>query len=166
VAEASLLPGASDTGGRPPLLVVGIGSELRRDDAAGRRVAEAIAGRGFDDVEVRSVHQLTPELAVDLDARELVVFVDAAVDVAELMVRELPGGVADAPGSHHVDPPALLALATCMGWAPRRAAVVHIPVIDLDLGTELSPATWKQVELAVTTVVDLLRSWGRQLDPD
>ena len=157
MTEPSLLAGSAGAGERAPLLVVGIGSELRRDDAAGRRVAEAIAAQGFDDVEVRSVHQLTPELALDLDARELVVFVDAAVDVAELVVRGLPSGAAGTSGSHHVDPPALLALAACLGWAPDRAVVVHIPVVDLDIGTQLSPATSREVERAVVAVVDLLR---------
>ena len=140
------------------MLVIGVGSELRRDDAAGRRVAGAIAEHGLDDVEVCSVHQLTPELALDLDARALVVFVDAAVDVDDLVVRELPGGVGGAGGSHHMGPPELLALAACLGWAPERAVVVHIPVVDLALGTELSPATRREVERAVTAVIDLLRA--------
>jgi hypothetical protein len=62
------------TAHRAPVLVVGVGSELRSDDAAGRHVATEVAAeltagtaapaparRHRDDVEVRSVHQLTPD---------------------------------------------------------------------------------------------------------
>ena len=50
--------------GRAPVLVIGVGSELRRDDAVGRRVVERLETDGLGAVEVRSLHQLTPELAV------------------------------------------------------------------------------------------------------
>jgi hydrogenase maturation protease len=156
VTDPSPLPETPATDARAGRLVVGVGSELRRDDAAGRRVADAIAARRMDDVEVRSVHQLTPELALDIDDRRLVVFVDASVDVTELTVREIVDDVAGPAGSHHVGPPALLALAARLGHAPDRVMVVHVPVTDLGLGLELSPAASREVARAVETVIELL----------
>jgi hydrogenase maturation protease len=151
--------GAERRGRRPPVLVVGVGSELRSDDAAGRRVAEAVDGLGFDGVETRSVHQLTPELASELEGRRLVVLVDAAVDVEEVTVRSPSASEAGA-ASHHLDPGALLALAAWLGWAPDAALVVHVPVVDLGLGTALAPETLLAVGRAVEVVAGLAGGVG------
>jgi hydrogenase maturation protease len=139
-----------------PVLVVGVGSELRGDDAAGRRVAEAVAARGLEGVEVRSMHQLTPELAPELEGRRLVVVVDAALDVEELTLRTLPDEPAGAVGSHHLDPGTLLALAARLGWMPERAVVVHVPVRELGLGTDLAPETREVVGRATEVVAGLV----------
>jgi hydrogenase maturation protease len=146
---------------RPPVLVVGVGSELRSDDAAGRRVAEAVDGLGLDGVETRSVHQLTPELAPDLEGRRLVVLVDAAVDVEDVTVRSPSVSEAGA-ASHHLDPGALLALAARLGWAPDAATVVHVPVVDLGLGTALAPETRLAVRRAAEVVAGLVAGAGDQ----
>jgi hydrogenase maturation protease len=138
------------------MLVLGVGSELRSDDAAGRHVAEAVRLAGLDDVEVASVHQLTPELAVDLAGRERVVIVDAAVDVAEVTVTEIRPVVGEQPFSHHLGPGTLLALAGQLGTAPSSVLVVSVPVHDLALGTELSAATTMAVEVAIERVFALL----------
>jgi hydrogenase maturation protease len=144
---------------RGSVLVVGVGSELRNDDAAGRRVAEAVGALGLGGVETRSVHQLTPELASDLEDRRLVVLVDAAVDVEEVTVRS-PSASGAGAASHHLDPGALLALAARLGWAPDAAVVVHVPVVDLGLGTALSPGTLVAVDRAVEVVAGLVAEVG------
>jgi len=157
-----------------PVLVIGVGSQLRRDDAAGRRVAEQVAMAELPGVEVRSLQQLTPELAVDLAGRALAIFVDASVEVTELTVAELDGPAGSGSMSHHLDPPTLLALAERLEAGPDRAVVVHVPVQDLGLGTRLSPTTRRMVEQAVVAVTDLVAvalspsaprhrvpSWGR-----
>ncbi len=142
-------------GGRPRLLVVGTGSELRCDDAVGRHVASEIAAQGFADVEVLGVPQLTPELAADLEGRELVIFVDAAVDVDTVTVRRVSCGTASA-STHHLDPAGLLRLAEVLEWAPRTVLAVHVPVHDLGLGTELSPPGRAVAVRAAEIVADLL----------
>jgi hydrogenase maturation protease len=142
-------------GDRPRLLVVGIGSELRCDDAIGRHVAAHVAARAALDVEVLGVHQLTPELAADLEGRELVIFVDAAVDVDTVTVRRVSAGGTSA-STHHLDPNGLVRLANVLGWAPRRALAVHVPAHDLRLGTELSPRGRVVAARAVEVVDDLL----------
>ena len=92
------------------MLVIGYGSDLRTDDAAGRRVAAAIADAAVPDVQVLSLVQLTPEVAVHLLGRRLVVFVDAAVDVQAVEVEHLDPVAAPPVTTHHVDPRGLLAL--------------------------------------------------------
>ncbi len=64
-------------------LVIGYGNDLRCDDGAGRAVADRIEAMALPGVEVRSVQQLAPELALDIACAETVVFVDASIDVAE-----------------------------------------------------------------------------------
>jgi Ni,Fe-hydrogenase maturation factor len=45
---------------RAPVLVLGVGGELRSDDAAGRHVAAAVSAAAPADVEVALAHQLAP----------------------------------------------------------------------------------------------------------
>jgi hydrogenase maturation protease len=139
----------------PPVLVIGVGSELRTDDAVGRRVVDQVAARRLDGVETRSLHQLTPELSADLGGRELVVFVDAGVDVAAPTVRPLATGLHPPVATHHLDPTTLLALAARLGWAPRAAVSVRVPVRDLAFGTRLSGPTREVAGQVAETVVAL-----------
>jgi hypothetical protein len=69
------------------VLVVGYGSDLRGDDAAGRHAADAVAGRALPGVRVLSLPQLLPEVADDLSRADLAIFVDASVDDERVPVR-------------------------------------------------------------------------------
>ena len=148
---------AGSGGADLPTLVIGYGSDLRGDDAAGRRAAERLSARGLPGVEVRSVTQLTPELADELGDRQ-VVFMDATVTQDEVAVVELDVRPSAGPVSHHLDPGGLLELAGVLGAPPRAAWVVHIPAVDLGLQTALSDRTRAAVDEAVARVVDLCRA--------
>jgi hydrogenase maturation protease len=146
------------------VLVVGVGSELRRDDGAGRHVAETIARVAPAGVESRSVHQLAPELAVELVGRRLVLIVDAAVDVTEVTVRSVELVAAEAGGTgvmtHHLDPAALVGLAALFGPPPDEVVVVSLPVRDLGIGTGLS--SWA-LEAADRAALDVLERCSHAL---
>lgn len=168
-----------DRDARAPVLVVGVGSELRRDDAAGRRVAEAIAELELPAVQCLSVHQLTPELAMQIAGRRLVIVVDASMPGrGEPGVRvggQDPGPpshdavvvstvvAADAAGamSHHLDVQGLLGLAGMVASAPQEVRTVAVPAHDLGIGTELSKATATHVREAVRRVTALCHEVGR-----
>jgi len=101
--------------------------------------------------------QLTPELALAIAGRDIVVFVDASVDDGVVTVRDLSAGIpADGVMTHHVDPATLLSMVPSVGDPPTRAYVVSIPATNLDLGAELSEDTAEAVEEAVEKVLDLL----------
>lgn len=138
------------------VLVIGYGNDMRRDDGAGRWVADQIEMLGRDDIDVRSVTQLSPELALALSGRSLVVFVDASVDTHALRVEP----VVPTPGAgvmtHHGDPASLLALVPTVGTMPAEAHLVSIPASDLDLGFVMSPATQSAARRAVDAIVDLI----------
>ena len=139
------------------MLVIGYGNDLRTDDGAGRCVADAIDARRLNGVAVRSVPQLTPELALDLSGRSVVVFVDASIDDVDVVVR--PVDAADSGPttmSHHGDPASLLAMVPSVGEPPQRAYLVSIPASDLSLGFDLSPRTEAAVAEAVEAVTALV----------
>ena len=149
----------SMTGVGAGVLVVGYGSEVRSDDAAGRRVAEAIERRALPGVTVATPTQLVPELAELIASAERVVFVDASVAVSDVTVRRLSPRPS-APGSHHATPDGLLGLVTALALPCPTAFIVEIPVVDLTIGEELSPTTAHAVDRAIDEVLALLRSTG------
>nr|MDJ0792560.1 hydrogenase maturation protease [Acidimicrobiia bacterium] len=123
-------------------LVVGYGNDLRSDDGAGRWVADQIDALALDGVAVRSVSQITPELAMEVAGRDVVVFVDASVDASELTVEPVTAGD-DSQGvmTHHGSPASLLSLVTTIGEQPAAAYVVSIPASNLEMGFTMSPRT-------------------------
>jgi hydrogenase maturation protease len=138
------------------VLVIGVGSLVRTDDAAGRVVAEQVDDLALPGVEVASLHQLTPEVAARLAGRRLVVFVDAAVDVAEVTVTPLATDASGRLVTHHLGAAGLLRLAADLGWAPAAATLVRVPASDLGIGTELSSAAAALVATAVAEVRSLI----------
>jgi hydrogenase maturation protease len=151
------------------VLVLGYGNTLRRDDGVGVRVAELMADDPrFAGVEVRTAYQLTPEVALDIAAASLVVFVDADVralpgfiEVHELGTTDaLAAGLAErhrgrvdaGASSHHVGADEVLALARELVGAEPRAFALGIGVADLELGEGLSPP----VEAALPRVLDVV----------
>ena len=135
-------------------LVIGVGSDLRRDDAVGRHVAEEYEARSLGDVAVIVTTQLVPELVEPISASDRVVFVDASVAVsavAAVLVEPLAG----AGDSHHSTPGALLGLAERLGMNVPPAFLVQVPAHDLSLGEGLSPQTAGFVPTALAMVGDL-----------
>jgi hydrogenase maturation protease len=149
------------TGTGTGVLVVGYGNSLRGDDGVGWRVAERLAE--VDDVRLRGArvlarHQLTPELAADVAASRLAVFVDARVEggvpgtvrTEWLGLRMRP--TVPTACSHHVDIGEILGLADRLYGARPPAALVSIEAGRLDPGDGLSPAVAAAVPEAVAAV--------------
>lgn len=139
------------------VLVIGYGSDLRGDDAAGRRAAEAVAARDLPGVSVLSVPQLLPEIAADLARCRLAIFVDASAVDDAVEIRRVAPAPPDWRLTHHVAPSSLLALAAAVASAPADAVVVTIPASDFQLGVTLSATTTAAVDRAVDHIVDLCR---------
>lgn len=138
-------------------LVIGYGNDLRSDDGAGRVVADRIEALGLPDVAVRSLSQLTPELSLEIAGRDCVIFVDASVDVAKTTVSQIVANSAEKSAwTHYTTPEALLAMTGEVGFVPKCAHAVSIPVADLGLGMELSPISALGVEEAVEMIFDLI----------
>ncbi|HZR20962.1 MAG TPA: hydrogenase maturation protease [Verrucomicrobiae bacterium] len=135
------------------LLVIGYGNTLRGDDAAGRRVAQAMEKLHLPGVRVLSCDLLTPELADPVAGAQKVVFVDASVEaVATVQIRELEPAESSQILAHAADPRTLLALARdVFGQAPQ-AWWVTIPAENLGIGEDLSMKTRVGVEEAIRQI--------------
>lgn len=146
---------APRVGPRDRVLLFGIGNDLRGDDGAGPRLARALDGAVPWTVHV--VHGLTPELADDLVAADVALFVDAAADPT----LDAPTWVAhDAPVSgrggqllgHALDVPGLLAWCVALHGRAPRAATLTLPARDFALGETLTPVAEAGVAAAVAAL--------------
>ncbi len=139
-------------------LVIGYGNDLRSDDGAGRAVADRVDGLDLPSVKVRSVMQLTPELALEIANVDTVVFVDASVEVSETTAEPV---VAETPNpsamSHYSTPGTLLGMTATVGTVPSTAIAISIPVTDIGLGMELTPMTELGVAEAIEMITAIVR---------
>ena len=145
------------------VLVVGYGNDLRSDDGAGRWVADRLEDLALDGVEVRSMSQLTPEVALLAAGRRLVVFVDASVDADSLRLTDVvvdaerPGGAGDGSVmTHHGNPASVLEMTAAVGRPPDRVVLVSIPATDLEMGFAFTPPTAVAAERAVAAITELI----------
>ena len=137
-------------------LIIGYGNPLREDDGAGWYVADRVAERLGDAARVLRLHQLTPDLAADVAAADLVVFVDARVVEIERGVLVEPVEPADSPArSHYCAPATLLATAQLLFGRAPTAWLVSIPAFALGFGEALTPSTRDAADEAVGTIVVL-----------
>jgi hydrogenase maturation protease len=138
------------------ILVIGYGNTLRRDDAAGPRVADEIARRSLPGVHALALHQLLPELAQPLSRARLAIFVDASVEVSATEARPISPD-ASPPTLHHTGGPSwLLALARSAYDRCPPAWLVTVPAPDLGFGEGLSPEAQLGTEQALDVIERLL----------
>lgn len=122
-------------GDRPSWLVIGIGNDLGGDDAAGRRVAAALAARMRPDVRILSLHQLAPEIVDHLRCCERVVFADADRSAEQVTLRPLAPADDEHPFGHLWSPHGLLALMQKTTGSAPQAWLVTLPARDLGFGS-------------------------------
>ncbi len=150
------------------VLIVGYGNPLRSDDGVGPAVAARLVADGrFAGADIRSAHQLAPELAPDASTASLLVLVDAAEDLApgEVEVRWIDGGPAAGsslseqagpPLTHQLDPVALLVLSRELWGVAPPTVVVAIGPASLEVGECLSPLVEAAAARAVEHVAVLV----------
>ena len=144
-------------------VVIGIGNELRGDDAVGAQAVARLSKR--DDLRTMSVHQLVPELAEAIHGVDRVLFVDARLGSAASGGRDRGETIAldrVEPGSHHglghaCSPGALLGWTkVAFGEAPE-AWLLSIPGTAFEVGESISP----QTAALLPEAVDRIESWLR-----
>jgi len=141
-------------------LVIGFGNTLRTDDGVGRYAAERLAGDPrLAGATVIAVHQLAPELAIDVANADLLVLVDAGRGPAAgaFTINHLDrSNGSSARWSHQFGPAALVALAENLyGYAPA-AYVVTVGVASVGAGDRLSPAVEEALPLVIDAIADLV----------
>ncbi len=141
-------------------LIIGYGSEIRRDDGIGPYVARKIHVRRLPGVRILTPHQLTPELAEDLSAAQVAIFVDAHIDALRdpVAIQRIVPGNATASMTHTCRPDALLELARrVFGRAPD-AWSVAIAGEEFGVGEGLSRAGKNNADAAAEQIEAFLRS--------
>jgi len=124
---------------RTHAVVIGCGNTLLGDDAVGPLIANTVSERAPPGVLVRAVHEFVPELAADLAATEVAIFVDAVLHGDTVTCTPVVPSPLHRDGLDHALTPAdLLALAQlAYGHAPP-AWLVLVPGRDFGLGQPLS----------------------------
>ena len=139
-----------------PLLVLAWGNPSRGDDALGpllaeRLLAQAETASWTGRVEVLTDFQLQVEHALDLVGRERILFVDAALGLAEpFTVRPLEPARGGGLGSHALAPEAVLQVYQDLhGQTPPPATLLAIRASAFELGTAPGVQALKDLEQAV-----------------
>jgi len=132
-------------------LVIGYGNTLRSDDGVGVWIAERLAALRLPDVDVKTFHQLYPDLAADMPPYKTVIFVDASADGEPTAVRKAISPSDQWPSSNHnISPELLQQLAWTMYDAVVNLQVYTVRGENFEFGSALSPAVEKR---AADTVI-------------
>jgi len=153
------------------ILVIGYGNTLRRDDALGCLIADAVGRWQRPGVRSLSLAQLTPELAAELAAAETAVFVDACKcspsSEPTVQVEPLsPRGEDWVSLVHALTPSVLLGLCKAAYGQCPGAWQVSVPGSDFLFGDGLSDQAGRGMALALGKIEALLaRASSPEPDP-
>jgi hydrogenase maturation protease len=141
------------------LLIIGYGNTLRGDDGAGIRAAELVAQR-FPEAACVCTHQLLPELAEQIAASDIVVFLDAEADITRPRVQTAaPAQNQPLAQTHFTSPQSLMQLsAELYQRIPSYAIIAGIPAAHFEFSESFSAATEEALHETVEIVSSLLRS--------
>ncbi len=144
---------------RPPVLVLGLGNSLLRDEGIGAHVISAMADDDVPaSVELADGGTAGLDLAALIAGRELVIVVDALIgpwDPGTVVRLErddlLPSQGADI-SAHGPGLPEALRLAEFVGDPPREVVVFGVVPADTGWGEDLTPDIRRQVPGILTLV--------------
>ena len=139
-------------------LVLAIGNTLRGDDGVAAHVADLLGTHSG--VNVRRVHQLTPELADEIAKATAVVLVDADPGVAEARLERLAPAPQRSPFTHKVTASELVMLAENLYGFQGAAYLCHVPAENFTEGESLSEVAKTGARAAVECVLGLLVNGG------
>lgn len=141
-------------------LLIGYGSRIRGDDAAGLVLAEEIRGWQVPGLRVVATPQLYPELAHEIAGAVRVIFLDAAEssgDCPRVTVRSVK---CDAAASrifgHAYSPESLLAMSQRLYHSCPQTWIVTIPGFDFDWKDGLSPNARAALPDARKAIINLV----------
>lgn len=164
------MTGAGPAGARHRVVVVGMGSEYRRDDGAGPAVADEVVRSREDIARLGPIAEPLDLLGL-WDGADLAVVIDAVhsdADPGTVQVIELDhttdgrpeGGAPGTTSTHGIGLAAVLRLARAVDSAPQRVVVVGIEGDDFGQGTGLTPAVGRAVPHAARHVIELIEEVG------
>ncbi|MGB0714738.1 MAG: hypothetical protein ACPGXK_02610 [Phycisphaerae bacterium] len=145
--------------------LIGWGNRGRKDDGIAHHLLEMLAIQDWPDgimPTLRAYHQLGPEVIIDLQDADVVVFMDAHVNLDEEAIawNEIHASDGSTLDSHHCTPESLLQLATALGTPCPRAFTLGMRAFHCGYGDELShlcqPLLHRASSMLMTKLADLL----------
>ncbi len=149
-----------------PILVLGLGNDLLKDDAVGIRVAERLAGVFPNEVEVQSTAIFGLALLDSLVDRDKVLLIDSYVpesfDLSRTLEIRLNTIVETrAPCPHFVGLGEILEIMRALEIGfPREVRILAIPVLDpITFSSEMSPRVQAHLGSAVQRARRIVWGW-------
>ena len=139
-------------------VVLAIGNTLRSDDGVADHVADLLGTRSG--MDVRRVHQLTPELAEEIAHAAAVIFVDADPGAAEARLERLVPTPRRSAFTHTVTPGDLVLLAEQLYGFQGVAYLCRVPARNFTEGDLLSDVAEAGARAAAECVLALLVEGG------
>jgi hydrogenase maturation protease len=155
-----------------PLVVFAVGNPSRGDDAIGPvicgRLAKWLENEGLAErVELIEDFQLNVEHALDLQGRELALFIDAGENTpAPFIFEQIYPSTAISHTTHALPPQAVLQVyRQTEGKEPPPAFVLCVRGEGFELGADLTPTALARIEAAMALLDRLIRKpnladWG------
>jgi hydrogenase maturation protease len=134
----------------PKLLIFGYGNLSRGDDALGPLLLERLEARRLPGVECLSDYQLQPEHALDIEGRDLILFIDAHLNCAPpFEFAPLQPARDPSFSSHAMSPQAVLQVYLDLhDEPPPPAFLLSIRGERFELGEGLTPQAQANLEAA------------------
>ncbi len=149
-----------------PILVLGLGNEMLKDDAVGIRVAERLQGTLPEEVEVRATSIFGLSLLDELIDREQVLLIDSyfpeefvGSEIQECNLDEVGDSLCTSP--HFVGLGEIREIMRKLGLRfPRQVHILAIPVSDpTSFSYEMTPAVAALVNEAAARARRIVEAW-------
>lgn len=151
--------GPSVEGKHLRLVIFAVGNPSRGDDALGPRLMAELESWNLPDIRLVSDFQLQVEHALDLDDRDLALFIDAGTGTpVPFSFREIRAAPDHSISSHALSPEAVLYVHGEIRRPPPPAFVLCVRGEDFQLGEALSPAAQSHLAAAQTHLQECLAS--------
>ena len=144
-------------------LIIGCGNALRGDDAVGAQVARAIDKWHLPNVKAIAVHQLMPELSIEIAQADYVIFVEACKEgshacniqfgpISASLNDNQPPTQSSHSRTHSHSVEGLLTLTQKVYGHTPQAWLLQVPTESFDFGEQLSSTALRGSDKAVQTV--------------
>lgn len=157
---------------RNPVIVLGLGNLLRRDEGLGIRALERLRERYVlpDTIRLVDGGTLGLDLLCYLEEAERLLVLDAALTsgppgtLLRVADGDVPAFFGMRTSPHEIALPDLLAVAQLRGTAPDEVVVLGMQPEALELGWDLSPIVAAGLDALADAAASELRRWGLDLD--
>ena len=140
------------------ILIIGYGNSLRSDDGVGRYLAEIIEQQQLPLIKTLSVHQLTPELVLEIAESQAVIFIDAIASLTfEITLQSLEPSQDKTRLGHTSNPEQLLSLCKNLYHTSPSTWLLTIPTHNFEFGETFSDLTQAAIAPALLILTQLIK---------